>query len=114
IFILNGHDGNIDTYHLALRRLHEQFPEAELMAASYWEIATPEIAAHLTGPLKEVGHACEAETAMMLAVRPDLVRFDQAEDCNMTTDPALGAAYVPTSMKGRTRRGVVGYPTRAT
>src|SRR5438067_2520649 len=114
VFILNGHGGNIDTYHLALRTLHERFPEAELMAASYWEIASAEIAAHLTGPLKEVGHACEAETAMMLAVRPDLVRIQLAEDCNMTTSPALGGAYVPTNMEGRTRRGVVGYPTRAT
>lgn len=114
VFILNGHGGNIDTYHLALRALHERFPEAELAAASYWELAGPQIAAHLTGPLKEVGHACEAETAMMLAVQPDLVRIELAEDCNMTTPPALTGAYVPTNMQGRTRRGVVGYPTRAT
>jgi creatinine amidohydrolase len=113
LFILNGHGGNIDTYHLALRRLHELFPDTELMAASYWEIAGREIAAHLTGPRKSVGHACEAETAMMLAVRPDLVRMDRAEDCHMTTSPRIGAAYVPTNMQGRTRRGVVGYPTLA-
>jgi creatinine amidohydrolase len=114
VFILNGHGGNIDTYHLALRALHERFPEAELLAASYWELAHREIARHLTGPRKSVGHACEAETAMMLAVRPDLVRMDQAEDCHLTTAAALNGAYVPTNMQGRTRRGVVGYPTRAT
>jgi len=114
VFILNGHGGNIDTYHLALRYLHEEFPEAELMAASYWEIAHDEIAARLTGPRKSVGHACEAETAMMLAVRPDLVRKELAEDCHMTTSPGIGAAYVPTNMQGRTRRGVVGYPSLAT
>ncbi|MBM3460239.1 MAG: hypothetical protein FJX77_17100, partial [Armatimonadetes bacterium] len=28
IFILNGHGGNIDTYHIALRALHEEFPAA--------------------------------------------------------------------------------------
>ncbi len=114
VFILNGHGGNIDTYHIALRALHERYGDAELMAASYWEIASAEIAAHLTGPRKQVGHACEAETAMMLAVRPDLVRMHLAEDCHMTTSPGIGAAYVPTNMKGRTRRGVVGYPSRAT
>ncbi|HTE17839.1 MAG TPA: creatininase family protein [Armatimonadota bacterium] len=100
LFILNGHGGNIDTYHLALRILHERFPDAELMAASYWEVADPEIAERLTGPRKSVGHACEAETAMMLAVRPDLVRMELAEDCHLTTSPGIGAAYVPTNMQG--------------
>jgi creatinine amidohydrolase len=114
VFILNGHGGNIDTYHMALRQLHERFPEAALMGASYWEIAGAEIARHLRGARKEVGHACEAETAMMLAVRPDLVRMDKAEDCHMTTHPAIGAAYVPTNMQGKTRTGVVGYPSLAT
>jgi creatinine amidohydrolase len=114
LFILNGHGGNIDTYHLALRQLHEWYPDAELMAASYWEIAHREIAEHLTGPRKSVGHACEAETAMVLAVRPDLVRKDRREDSHMVTSEGIGAAYVPTNMKGRTRRGVVGYPTLAT
>lgn len=114
LFILNGHGGNIDTYHIALRALHERFGDAELMAASYWEIAGAEIAEHLTGPRKSVGHACEAETAMMLAVRPDLVRMHLAEDCHMTTSPRIGAAYVPTNMQGRTKVGVVGYPSRAT
>lgn len=114
VFILNGHGGNIDTYHMALRQLHEWYPEAELMAASYWEIAHDEIAKHLKGPRKAVGHACEAETAMMMAVRPDLVRHSLAKDTHMVTNPGIGAAYVPTSMKGRTKDGVVGYPTLAT
>jgi len=114
VFILNGHGGNIDTYHMALRALHERFPQAELMAASYWEIAGKEIAEHLTGPRKQVGHACEAETAMMLAVRPDLVRQHLAVDCHMTTSPLIGAAYVPTNMQGRTKNGTVGYPSLAT
>ncbi len=114
LFILNGHGGNIDTYHLALRQLHEGFPEAEMIGASYWEIADAEIAAHLRGPRKQVGHACEAETAMMLALRPDLVRMDLADDCHLTTSSGIGAAYVPTNMQGKTRRGVVGYPSLAT
>ncbi len=113
-FILNGHGGNIDTYHLALRALTERFPKAEMIGASYWEIAHREIAGLLRGPRKSVGHACEAETALMLAVRPDLVRRDQAEDCHMTAHPGLDGAYLATDMQGKTRRGVVGYPTYAT
>ncbi len=114
LLILNGHGGNIDTYHLALRRLHELFGDAALAGASYWEIAHREIAERLKGPRKAVGHACEAETALMLAVRPDLVRMDLREDCHMVTAPAIGGAYVPTNMQGRTKKGVVGYPTYAT
>jgi creatinine amidohydrolase len=114
LLILNGHGGNIDTFHLALRHLHERFPAAHLLGASYWEIADREIASHLRGPRKAVGHACEAETAMMLAVRPDLVRLHLREDCHMVTAPELGAAFVPTNMQGKTKKGVVGYPTLAT
>lgn len=114
VFLLNGHGGNIDTYHLALRRLHEMYPEAQLLGASYWEIAGREIAGLLKGPRKEIGHACEAETAMMMALRPDLVRQDLRDDCNLTTSPVFASAYVPTNMEGKTRRGVVGYPGYAT
>jgi creatinine amidohydrolase len=114
IFVLNGHGGNIDTFHLALRALHERFPEADLMGASYWEVAHREIAEQLKGPRKSVGHACEAETAMMLAVRPDLVRKELREDCHMTPNAGIGSAYVPTNMQLKTRRGVVGYPSFAT
>lgn len=114
VFVLNGHGGNIDTYHLALRHLHETYPEADLLGGSYWEIAGDEMAACLKGPRKTVGHACEAETSMMLALRPDLVRQDEYDDCNMNPHPDFGGGYLPTNMQGKTRRGVVGYPASAT
>ncbi len=114
LFVLNGHGGNIDTYHVALRRLQERFPEADLIGASYWEVAGKEIAARLKGPRKDVGHACEAETALMLAVRPDLVRQDRAQDDERVLPGALAGAFQPASMKRRTGQGVVGFPTLAT
>ena len=49
VFILNGHGGNTDVFHLALRQLALEFPEALLCGASYWELAAPEIATLLTG-----------------------------------------------------------------
>src|SRR2546426_6327128 len=39
VMLLNGHGGNIDTMHVALRRLQTQYPQKQCMAASYWEIA---------------------------------------------------------------------------
>src|SRR5947209_7594373 len=48
--LLNGHGGNIDPLHVALRRLDAQFPRAVLTGAAYWEIAAGEVAALCAGP----------------------------------------------------------------
>jgi creatinine amidohydrolase len=39
VLLLNGHGGNIDTMHVALRRLQPRFRGHALAAASYWELA---------------------------------------------------------------------------
>src|SRR5262249_29953126 len=112
--ILNGHGGNIDTMHLALRQLQPDYPEAILGAGSYWEIAEREIAERLTGSRKSVGHACAAETCLMMAVRPHLVRRDQIRDDHLTPPPALDGIYFPTDFAARSTAGAIGYPEKAT
>ncbi len=72
--VLNGHGGNIDPLRVALRRLDVAFPGAVLTGAAYWDLAAAELAALCEGPRKEMGHACEIETSMVLHLRPDLVR----------------------------------------
>jgi creatinine amidohydrolase len=114
VLILNGHGGNIDTMHLAARQLQPRFPRAIIGTGSYWEIAHQEIADRLTGPRKSVGHACEAETCLMLAVRPDLVRRDQIKDDHMITPPALDGIYFATDFATRSNAGAIGYPEKAT
>jgi creatinine amidohydrolase len=114
LLIVNGHGGNIDTYHLALRHLQPQFPEAVLAGASYWEAAEKVIEERLRAPLKRVGHACELETALMLAVRPDLVRRDQVRDDYKTLAPALAGVTVISDFKRMTHHGGQGFPTHAT
>ena len=52
--MLNGHGGNIDPMHVALRRLDNQFPEAVLTGAAYWDIAEAELAAQCQG-LRKIG-----------------------------------------------------------
>src|SRR5580692_2364678 len=44
LLILNGHGGNIDTMHLALRKLQARYTDRQLSAASYWELAGKELA----------------------------------------------------------------------
>src|SRR5690349_16751939 len=43
VLLLNGHGGNIDPLHVALRRLDAQHPRAILTGAAYWEIAQEEL-----------------------------------------------------------------------
>ncbi len=114
VLILNGHGGNIDTMQTALRRLQPRYRDRILSAASYWDLAAPELAALAEGPRKTMGHACEFETSMMLALRPDLVRRDQVRDDPPREDPVLRGLYLCEDMKQRTDHGAVGYPERAT
>jgi creatinine amidohydrolase len=113
LLVLNGHGGNIDTMHIALRRLQTTYPERQVSAASYWELAEPELAALAQGPRKTMGHACEFETSMVLALRPELVRRDQIRDDPPPSEPALRGLFLPEDMKQRTDHGAAGYPERA-
>jgi creatinine amidohydrolase len=114
LLILNGHGGNIDTMQMALRRLQPQWRDRQLAAASYWDIAQKELAALVQGGRKVMGHACEFETSMMLALRPDLVRRDQIKDDPPKEDTTLRGVYVAEDMHQRTNHGAVGFPELAT
>jgi creatinine amidohydrolase len=111
--ILNGHGGNIDPLRVALRRLDVDFPRAILTGAAYWDLAAEELAALCRGARKEMGHACEIETSMVLHLRPDLVRLDRAKDDPDDTPTGLGGLSWPRDFARRTDHGVVGYPELA-
>ena len=114
LLILNGHGGNIDTMHVALRRIQPRFKDRILSAASYWEIASKEIAELAQGARKSMGHACEFETSMMMALRPDLVRKSEIKDDPLNEDAALRGLFFADDMKQKTDHGCVGYPSLAT
>jgi creatinine amidohydrolase len=112
--ILNGHGGNIDTMQVALRRLQPRYRDRILSAASYWDLASKELAALAEGPRKVMGHACEFETSMVLALRPELVRREQIRNDPPREDAVLRGLYVAEDMHQRTERGAAGYPELAT
>jgi creatinine amidohydrolase len=114
ILILNGHGGNIDTVHVALRRLQPRYPETLLSGASYWELAEREIAALCTGPRKSVGHACEVETSMIMHLHPNLVRVSEIRDDVEQVPDQLRGLFIAKDMGQRTDHGAVGYPEQAT
>src|SRR5207247_1305709 len=114
ILVLNGHGGNIDTMHVALRMLQPRYLDRLLTAASYWEIAEKELAGLAKGERKSMGHACEYETSMVLALRPDLVRREEIKDDPPQGEEAtLRGLYIAQDMKQRTDHGAVGYPEQA-
>lgn len=111
ILVLNGHGGNIDTFQVALRKLQPQYPDRILTGASYWDLAAKDLAELAAGPRKQMGHACEFETSMMLALRPDLVRTELIQDDpNWHIPESLSGLFIATDFKQRTDHGVVGHP----
>jgi creatinine amidohydrolase len=94
VLVLNGHGGNIDTMHVALRRLMARYWDRILTAASYWELAERELAALAEGPRKVMGHACEFETSMVLALRPELVQRELIRDDPPNDDANLRGLYL--------------------
>src|SRR5262245_1634721 len=114
VMLLNGHGGHIDPMHMALRRLQTRYLDRQMTAASYWEIAENELAALAQGERKSMGHACEFETSMIMALRADLVRKEEIQDDPPPPEPLLRGLYIAEDMKQRTQRGAVGYPALAT
>jgi len=114
VLVLNGHGGNTDTIHMALRRLQPRHRDRILAGAAYWELAEAELAKLAEGPRKSMGHACEFETSMVMALRPDLVRREEIRDDPPNDNPILRGLFLADDMKQRTQRGAVGFPEKAT
>ncbi|QDU13900.1 Creatinine amidohydrolase [Gimesia maris] len=113
VMILNGHGGNIGPMQIALRRLQVDFPNCQLLAASYWSIAEEEIASVMQGDCKTVGHACEAETSLIMYLRPELVRSARVENFDDYAPDVVDGVYVCRDMFQRTSAGATGRPDLA-
>ncbi|HZD22637.1 MAG TPA: creatininase family protein [Acidimicrobiia bacterium] len=74
MFILNGHGGNAELIQVAARAYAEQDEACLVGAGSYWSMAWDRLVA--AGGLDDCrlpGHAGKFETAIVEAIRPDLV-----------------------------------------
>jgi creatinine amidohydrolase len=77
IFLLNCHGGNQTPFAEALYRLnlaHRGPEEPWIAAASYWNLAAPELAAQTFMETPKLSHACEYETSLMMALRLDWIK----------------------------------------
>lgn len=113
IVFLNGHGGNIVPGQQALfeiRQRDRDWQNQLLLSTTYWDMAKPPADEF---EQSQMGHACEWETSMMLALRPDLVGdYKNAETMPFGNPfPPAHRAWV---MKDRTAIGHIGAPAAAT
>ncbi len=111
-YILNGHGGNREPNGIAVRKLKARHREATFGHASYYDFARDAVARVLEGPLKELRHACEAETSLMMHLHPHLVRLDKRRNDGLVTEPPL--AGVVHHFDEITEQGSFGFSPLAT
>jgi creatinine amidohydrolase len=90
IFLLNGHGGNDAPCRAAMCQLKVDLPEARVAFASYWAPAAEAFGRIRTSPPGGMGHACEMETSIMMALHPEQVRTTEIQDDGPVTRPADG------------------------
>jgi creatinine amidohydrolase len=117
IVLLNAHGGNENALRTITDELTPKFG-VPIVQFTYWYAAAVAIAKILETQ-SVLMHACEAETSMMLAVRPELVAMDRAgmAKANSTPDVADvvgGGVYRWRTIGARSSSGVIGNPEAAT
>jgi creatinine amidohydrolase len=73
LLIVNAHGGNEGVAQVALEQLGYSWPDRTIARTTWWQVASDALLELTeTGP-GGVGHACELETSLLLAVAPHLV-----------------------------------------
>ncbi|MBK1660968.1 creatininase family protein [Paracraurococcus ruber] len=80
VMLLNGHGGNAEAVIQAASELTIALG-IKVAAGTYWHIV-PEVIAPILDRQPGLMHACEAETSLMLALRPDSVRLDRLPEAH--------------------------------
>lgn len=123
VLVLNGHGGNEAPALTALNELVCTSDEADrlsLALATWWKVDPKMLDADALGmETPRLSHACEYETSLTLALRPDLVRMDAAPEGWKEERPwALPGRVSNASGVARfhrfTRTGALGRPAAAT
>ena len=110
-FVLNGHGGNSEPNGIALRKLKAKYPNFWFGHSGYYTFAEEMAADLLEGPVKRIQHACEADTSLMLHVRPDLVRMDKIRDDGLSPEPPVQGMV--SHFDEISEQGSLGYATYA-
>ena len=122
VLFLNGHGGNTDPIHVAVRMIRDKYPDAVIAGADYWSLARDEINRLRQSPPGGIAHGCEFEAAMMMHLRPEMVRREKIvkhipewNSEHMVLDLTRGGVVAwGHHMTDVTATGVMGDPTLAT
>lgn len=115
VVLLNGHGGNIVPAQQALfelRQQHRQRDDLRLLAATYWQLGPSPQEADDTLTQSEMGHACEWETSMMLALRPELVG-EYTSQPPVSQHRENAPAQQAWTTRERSSEGYIGHPAVA-
>lgn len=110
LLFVNGHVGNTAPLWLACDRLRFERPELRIGVLEWWRL-TPEISAAAVADAED-WHAHRAETALMLALRPELVDLTAAKNTD-EPDRTVGLVFRYAVAQVSTS-GVTGSPSLAT
>ena len=116
ILLLNGHGGNVAALTVIVNEIAPELG-APIATTTYWPLAQKGFAAVLEDQAN-VRHACEAETSMMLVVRPERVDMAAVKGLVGPTAPEVADVVGPgvhrwQSFEARTSHGMIGNPRRA-
>jgi creatinine amidohydrolase len=114
LVLLNGHGGNMIPGSQVVYELRQKLRDRTdllLLSTTYWENSQPP-PPHDGFVQKQMGHACEWETSMMLVIRPELVG-----DYQSAAEVPFGDRF-PTATRGwtmpeRSKPGHIGTPAAA-
>jgi creatinine amidohydrolase len=114
VLLLNGHGGNVAALRVVVDELRGL--DMRLATATYWQV-DPVAIADILERQSGVQHACEAETSMVMALRPELVdesKFAAAKHVEPGRVAGQAQAlHSPMKFEERTPSGAVGDPTAA-
>jgi len=119
--ILNSHGGNQAIGGVTAEKAAQRWTDTQVVFTSWWRVAAERLKNLVEGEFPSVGHACEFETSLMLALHPDLVNMALAVDDGLPPraeplqhDLLSGpAAALAIPMHRLTQHGVYDRPTLA-
>ena len=121
--LFNSHGGNLAVGHVLVEKLGAQFLDMSIAMLTWWQIAPDALNAIQESGFGGVGHACEFETSILMAIDPNLVQPTYKNDYSQPETFHWAAADMLTGSKASLHRsmneitggtGVAGCPKLAT